>query len=309
MSAARQASDGPARSQDRGGAVAHPSVWRLGDAALRLDRPLVVGVLNVTPDSFSDGGRHAEPAAAADRAEAMVAEGADLLDLGGESTRPGAMPVDAGEELRRVLPALRLVRARLPHVPISVDTTKVEVAAAALAEGAHAINDVSGLRLEPRIAHICAEAGAGLILMHSRGAAGQMASYAHASYGGGVGAAVRAELAAALRAATDAGVPAERIVLDPGVGFAKRGADSLAVLRALPALLSLGRPMLVGASRKRFIGEITGVTDAAERVHGTVGAHVAALALGARLFRVHDVGAARASLDVAWAVLRAEAGT
>ena len=298
--------DGPARSQDRGGAVVHAPVWRLRRGELRLDRPIVVGVLNVTPDSFSDGGRHAAAAAAAARAVAMVGEGADVVDVGGESTRPGAVPLDAEEELRRVVPALRAVRRALPEVPISVDTTKAGVAEAALREGADAINDVAGLRLEPRIAHICAEAGAGAILMHSRGGVGELAGFVHASYADVVRE-VRDELAASLDRALAAGIAAERIVLDPGIGFAKRTTHSLAVLGGLPALASLGRPLLVGASRKRFIGEITGVTNAAERQHGTVGAHVAALARGARLVRVHDVRAARESLDVAWAVLRAGA--
>ena len=288
--------------------VPPPEVWHLRARTLRLDRPVVVGILNVTPDSFSDGGRYGDPDAAAARAVAMVAEGADVIDVGGESTRPGATPTREDEELRRVLPAVRAVRAALPDVAISVDTTKARVAEAVLREGADAINDVSGLRLEPRIAHICAEADAGVILMHSRGGVGELASDAHATYDGGVIATVRRELAASLAAATAAGVASERIVLDPGVGFAKRAAHSLAVLAGLPALLALGRPLLVGASRKRFIGEITGVTNAAERQHGTTGAHVAALARGARLFRVHDVRAARESLDVAWAVLGAEVG-
>lgn len=283
-----------------------PAAWQLRGRALSLDRPAVVGILNVTPDSFSDGGLHADPEAAAARAVAMVEEGADAIDLGGESTRPGAVPVDADAELRRVIPALRLVRGALPGTPISVDTTKAAVAEAALREGADAINDVSGLRLEPRIAHICAEAGAGVILMHSRGGPAEMAGFAHATYRDVV-AEVCDELAASLDRALDAGVAAERIVLDPGLGFAKRSAHSLAVLAGLPALLALGRPVLVGASRKRFIGEITGVTNAGERQHGTAGAHVLALARGARLFRVHDVRAARESLDVAWAALRAGA--
>jgi len=283
-----------------------PEAWRHRRGALRLDRPIVVGILNVTPDSFSDGGRHADPEAAAAHAVAMVAEGADAIDVGGESTRPGAIPQRAAEELRRVIPAVRLVRAALSDVVISVDTTKASVAEAALREGADAINDVSGLRLEPHIAHICAEAGAGAILMHSRGGVADMAGFAHASYRDVV-AEVHDELAASLDRALAAGIAAERIVLDPGIGFAKRAEHSLALLAGLPALLALGRPLLVGASRKRFIGEITGVTNAAERQHGTVGAHVAALARGARLFRVHDVRAARESLDVAWAVLRAGA--
>jgi dihydropteroate synthase len=185
-----------------------------------------------------------------------------------------------------------------------VDTVKGGVARAALDEGADAINDVSGLRLDPAVGAACAAAGAGLVLMHSRGAVSDMATFTHAEYGDDVVGEVVEELEGALARAADVGVPAECIVLDPGVGFAKRSEHSLAVLRELPRLAALGRPLLVGASRKRFVGELSDVADPAARVHGSVGAHVAALAGGARLFRVHDVRAHREALDVAWAVLR-----
>lgn len=281
--------------------------WRLPDRTIPLDRPVILGVLNVTPDSFSDGGRWATVDAAVARAERMVEEGADLLDIGGESTRPqGAVPVDATEELHRVLPVVEAIRARFPRVPLSIDTVKARVAAEALALGAHVINDVSGFRLDPAMAETCASRRAGVILMHSRGGVQDMATFAHADYDdGGVVDAVARELRASLDAARAAGVPDESVVLDPGIGFAKRGVHSLAVLAGLPRLAALGRPLLVGVSRKRFIGEITGVNTPADRVHGTTGANVAALCAGARLFRVHDVRAAREALDVAWAVLRA----
>jgi len=282
------------------------ATWRLPDRTITLDRPFVVGILNVTPDSFSDGGRHATVDAALAHAERMLAEGADALDVGGESTRPqGATPVDAEEETRRVLPVVEAISARFPQAIVSVDTVKSAVAARALGAGAGVVNDVSGFRLDAGMGETCARHRAGVILMHSRGAVHDMATFAHASYDDGVVAAVRRELGESLERALAAGVAAEAVVLDPGIGFAKRPEHSLAVLAALGELASLGRPLLVGVSRKRFIGEITGVTIAADRIHGTTGANVAALGAGARLFRVHDVRAAREALDVAWAVMRA----
>lgn len=283
-----------------------PPTWQLRDRRLSLHRPAVVGILNVTPDSFSDGGRFLSPDDAVAQGARMLAEGADMLDVGGESTRPqGATAVDAAEESRRVLPVVHRLRAEFPDALISVDTVKGEVAAAALDAGADAINDVSGLRLDPAMAGICASARCGVILMHSRGGVSDMATFAHAHYDGDPAAEVRAELRRSVDAAEEAGVPRSCIVVDPGVGFAKRGEHSLAVLGRLPALAAWGYPVLVGVSRKRFIGELTGVSTAAERVDGTTGANVAALSLGARLFRVHDVRAARHALDVAWAIFEA----
>jgi dihydropteroate synthase len=282
--------------------------WQLPDRVVTLDRPYLLGILNVTPDSFSDGGRHATVEAALAHAERMLAEGADALDVGGESTRPqGATPVDADEELRRVLPVVEAIRARRPEAIVSVDTVKAAVAERVLGAGAQVINDVSGFRLDERMGETCARHRAGVILMHSRGAVHDMATFAHASYDEGVVAAVRRELGESLARARAAGIADDAVVLDPGIGFAKRPEHSLAVLAALGELASLGRPLLVGVSRKRFIGEITGVTNAADRMHGTTGANVAALGAGARLFRVHDVRAAREALDVAWAVIQAGA--
>ncbi len=283
-------------------------VWMVRGGALRLDRPRILGILNVTPDSFSDGGDFFSVDAAVARAEQMVAEGADVIDVGGESTRPqGAEPVDATEEMRRVLPVIREIARRMPGTLISVDTTKAAVAAAALVEGAHVVNDVSGGRLDERLPAVCAQHGAGLVVMHSRGTVRDMATYAHAEYDDVVGE-VAAELGARVEQARAAGVRAEAIVVDPGIGFSKRPAHSLAVLAGLPRLGALGRPILIGVSRKRFIGEITGVAAPAERVAGTIGANVAALMRGASLFRVHDVLANRQALDAAWAVLAASDG-
>ncbi|HET7631711.1 MAG TPA: dihydropteroate synthase [Gemmatimonadaceae bacterium] len=280
--------------------------WRVRGSALPLDRPRLLGILNVTPDSFSDGGDLVSVDAAVARAARMVAEGADIVDVGGESTRPqGATAVDAAEELRRVLPVVRGVRQRVPDALVSVDTVKAVVARAALDAGAHIINDVSGGRLDPAMAATCAEFGAGFVVMHSRGTVQDMATFDHATYDDVVADVVR-ELRERVDEARAAGVADDAIVLDPGIGFSKRSGSSLAVLAGLPRLAALGFPVLVGASRKRFVGELSGVDRPADRVFGTVGAHVAALMRGARLFRVHDVAAARQSLDVAWAVLRAE---
>ncbi|MGZ8375611.1 MAG: dihydropteroate synthase [Gemmatirosa sp.] len=279
--------------------------WLLRDRRVLLQRPFVLGIVNVTPDSFSDGGLFFGPMAAVDHAERLLDEGADGVDIGGESTRPRNVgPVPEAEEIARVVPVVRAIRQRRADAIVSVDTVKGAVAQAALAEGADAINDVSGLRLDPGVAVACATVRAGLVLMHSRGTVADMATFVHASYGDDVTGEVVDELEIALARATDAGVPAECVVLDPGVGFAKRTEHSLAVLRGLSRLAALGRPLLVGASRKRFVGELSEVADPAARVHGSVGAHVAALAGGARLFRVHDVRAHREALDVAWAVLR-----
>jgi dihydropteroate synthase len=278
-------------------------IWRLPRGELRLERPFVLGIVNVTPDSFSDGGLFFGAQAAVEQAERLLDEGADGVDVGGESTRPhNAGPVPADEEAARVVPVVRLLRERRPDAVISVDTVKGTVARAALAAGADVVNDVSGLRLDPSLGTACAEFGAGLVLMHSRGTVADMATYAHAHYDDVV-AEVESELREALARAAAAGVEPTRIVLDPGLGFAKRAEHSLAVLRGLARVVALGRPVLAGASRKRFVGELSGVAEPAARVYGSVGAHVAALARGARLFRVHDVRAHREALDVAWAVL------
>jgi dihydropteroate synthase len=278
-------------------------IWRVRGRALGLDHPVIQGILNITPDSFSDGGRFFSPESALDQAARMLEEGADVLDVGGESTRPqGAVPVEAAEERRRVLPVVRELRRRHPDCYISVDTVKSEVAEAALAEGADIINDVSAFRLDPRMAEVCAAAGAGVILMHSRGTVREMATYTHATYGDDVVGEVIAELERAAGEAERVGVARQSIALDPGIGFAKRTDHSLAVLGRLERLVATGYPVVVGVSRKRFVGELSGVPVPAERVDGTNSANVMALAAGARIFRVHDVLAARRALDVAWAI-------
>jgi dihydropteroate synthase len=279
--------------------------WRVRGAVVPLSRPIVVGIINVTPDSFSDGGSFFSAGDAVAHAKRLVAEGVDMLDVGGESTRPqGATPVAVEEELRRVLPVLRALRTACPGIPISVDTVKSTVAAEALEAGASVINDVSGLRIDPAIARLCAATGAGLVVMHSRGGVGDMSTYQHASYGPDVVGEVVAELSGQVDVALAAGVHRDAIAVDPGIGFSKRTIHSLAVLSALPRVAAMGYPVMVGVSRKRFIGEITGVQEPAGRTYGSIGAAVAALARGARLFRVHDVRGTREALDAAWAILR-----
>jgi dihydropteroate synthase len=269
-----------------------------------LSKPIVVGILNVTPDSFSDGGRFRAIDNAVAHADRMIYEGADVIDIGGESTRPqGAQPVDESEELARILPVFERVQRLHPAVPLSVDTSKSKVAREAVNAGARIVNDVSGLRFDPRMGEAVAELDVGLVVMHSRGGVSDMATFAHATYQSDVVSEVTVELGQSIDRARSTGIAVETIVVDPGIGFSKRSEHSLAVLRGIPRLLELGFPLMIGASRKRFIGELTGVSVPSERTHGTVGANVAALMLGARLFRVHDVRAHREALDVAWTIL------
>ncbi len=276
--------------------------WRTARGSLPLDRPRILGILNVTPDSFWDGGRHARLDAALARAERMLEEGADLVDVGGESTRPGARAVDADEELRRVGPVIREITRRWPDSLVSVDTVKAVVARATLEEGAAAVNDVSALRLDPAMAATLAEAGAGVVLMHSRGGVAEMARYETARYGPDPVGEMVDELARALDRARAAGIPDDAAVLDPGLGFSKRTEHSVAALARLDRFAALGRPIMIGPSRKRFLGELAGGLPVDERLEGTVAACVAGLLRGARLFRVHDVRAVRRALDVAEAV-------
>ncbi|MEY2669328.1 MAG: hypothetical protein RJA59_1966 [Pseudomonadota bacterium] len=263
----------------------------------------VVGVLNVTPDSFSDGGRFLDPGAAVEHALHLASEGADLLDVGGESTRPGAPAVPEEEELRRVLPVLeRLARARFP-VPISIDTSKAAVARAALDAGAALVNDVRALA-DPEMARLVSRAGVPVVLMHMRGTPRDMRE--RARYGDLVGE-VRAELRGAMDRALETGIREDRIILDPGIGFAKTPEQSVEILARLPELLPLGRPLFVGPSRKSFIGTLTGAPPE-ERLPGTLAAVSAAVLGGATFIRVHDVAPSRQAARVA-AALRASGGS
>ena len=250
-------------------------------------RCLVMGILNLTPDSFAEASRLDGPSAALEAALRMEADGADLVDVGGESTRPGAEPVTAAEELSRVVPVVAALASRL-RVPISIDTYKSEVAREAVAAGASIVNDISGLRRDPALAREVARSGAALVLMHTRGTSASM--YDDAVYGDVV-ADVVSELRDSIRAAVDAGVPIERLIVDPGVGFAKRAPHSYGVLARLPELAAaLDLPLLVGPSRMSFLRAAAGGADAPQRDWPTAAAVTAAVLGGAHILRVHAVG-------------------
>jgi dihydropteroate synthase len=264
--------------------------------------PVLVGVLNVTPDSFSDGGDFLDPEKAAAHAAAMLDEGAQIVDVGGESTRPGSDPVAPEEEVRRVVPVVREIMAEQPEAIVSIDTYRAGTAEAALLAGASIVNDVSALRGDPRMANVVADAGCPVILMHMLGEPKTMQRDPRYD---DVVREVRDFLAGRAERAVAAGVEEENIILDPGIGFGKTLEHNLALLRRLDSLVELGFPVLVGASRKTFIGRITGIEEAKDRLFGTVAANVIACSRGATFFRVHDVRANREALAVAWAVLNA----
>lgn len=248
-----------------------------------------MGVINVTPDSFSDGGQFLDPAIAVAQGQALWQAGADILDIGGQSTRPGAETVPLAVELARVIPVVRSLRAELGSKPIlSVDTTRVEVAAAALAAGADWINDISGGTFEPEILSLAAERQAPIVLMHLRGTPQTMQQLTDYD---DVVTAVQTSLVERGEAAIAAGVQPERIILDPGIGFAKTAEQNLELLRRQRELTTLGCPLLVGVSRKSFIGKILNQPDPQQRVWGTAAACSAAIAQGADILRVHDVAA------------------
>ena len=280
-----------------GGAPADAAVWELRRGRVSLAEPLLMGILNVTPDSFSDGGLHVEAGAALQRARRLVEEGAGMIDVGGESTRPGAATVPASEETARVIPIIRLLKSELA-VPVSVDTRKAAVARAALEAGADVVNDVSGLRDE-EMGRVVAESDAGLVLMHMRGTPATMQQ--NPTYLD-VAAEVRDELGVSLGRALAAGIHATRVVLDPGIGFAKDQGHNLRLLAQLGVLRELGRPLLLGASRKAFIGALLGGVEPTRRAVGTAAACVVGLLAGVRIFRVHDVAVVREALLVAEAI-------
>ena len=268
-------------------------VWLCRDRRIPLGRTLVMGIVNVTPDSFSDGGLWFDAGRAVARGLELAAEGADLLDVGGESTRPGAAEVDEAEELRRVLPVVRSL-AGACGVPLSVDTRHAAVARAAVAEGACIVNDVMPFAGDAAMAEAVRETGAGVVAMHMRGTPQTMArDTAYAD----VVAEVETALRAALAYAEAQGIARERVVIDPGIGFAKDTAQNVALLAATARLARVA-PLLVGASRKRFIGELCAEPSAAERVGGSVGAAVWCALQGASVVRVHDVKATRQALTV-----------
>jgi dihydropteroate synthase len=276
-------------------------IWRVGERVFDCsERTLVVGILNVTPDSFSDGGRFLDRATAVAHATRMVEDGADILDVGGESTRPGSTPVSADEELERVHPVIQRLAELHPAVPISIDTRKANVAAEALDAGATIVNDVSG-GADPAMFDVVRDREAAVVLMHMRGDPTTMQEAPH--YDDVVGE-VHEYLRQRIEAAELAGIDPERIAIDPGIGFGKNLDHNLELMHGVDALLDLGRPVLVGPSRKKFIGTILDL-PVEERVEGTVGAVVWMVARGAHLVRVHDVKEVVRAIRVSDAIARA----
>ena len=267
------------------------------------ERTFLMGVVNVTPDSFSDGGKHYTTDTAVAAGERLAAEGVDLIDIGGESTRPGAAPVDAAEERRRVEPVVRQL-VRQSGLPVSIDTTKAEVAAAALDAGAEIVNDISGLTFDPEMAPTCARLGLSVCAMHIRGTPRNMQEAP--SYLDLMGEIIEG-LSGSLAVAARGGLAPERIVVDPGLGFGKTAEHNLFILRNLGQLKALGRPLLVGASRKSFIGKVTG-RAVGERLPGSLAVLTAAVLGGADLVRVHDVAESRVAAQVVDAIARARDG-
>lgn len=260
--------------------------WKCRSRTLALgERTLVMGILNVTPDSFSDGGDFLDPDAAVAHALEMVAQGADIIEVGGESTRPGATPVSEVDEIRRTVPIIARIREQ-SDIPLSIDTMKARVAAEAIAAGADIINDVSALEADARMAQTAAETQAGLVLMHMKGTPRTM--QANPAYQNVV-AEVSDYLMSRIDFAVQRGVARDHIIVDPGIGFGKNVEHNLALLRGLPSLSAHAVPLLVGASRKRFIGQITGRENPEARLAGSLGAAAWAIANGAHILRVHDV--------------------
>lgn len=261
--------------------------WPTSKRTIELSHPIVMGILNVTPDSFSDGGRFADLDAAIRRAEEMIAEGAAIVDVGGESTRPGSARVDEQIEIDRTAPVIEAIASRF-DIPISIDTSKASVAEAAMIAGAEIVNDISGLRFDGRMAEAAAKYQAGLVLMHSRGEFENMHSQPPVD---DILLDVEQDLRRAIGSATAAGVSLRSIVLDPGIGFGKSVGQNLELIAKLDKIIDTfaGHPLLVGVSRKSFIGKLLGSVPADRRLSGSIAAAVVALVKGARILRVHDV--------------------
>ena len=290
-----------------------PRIWQLGNGkAIPLDRPSLIAILNLTPDSFSDGGDLPSPQAAADAAESAIRDGAAMLDVGGESSRPGAARVSAPEQIRRTIPAIRLIRERNQDVPISIDTTLAPVARAALDAGADAVNDVAAGLEDEQMLPLVAQRGVGLVLMH------RLRKPEHDQFSdkytsppaypepGGVVQAVRDFLALRTQAAIAAGVAPDRIVIDPGLGFGKTVEQNLLLMRKTPALMELGFPVLSALSRKSFTARAAGLgpdSHPKARITASVGLSVVHLLAGVRLFRVHDVRQHHEAIAAAWAAI------
>ncbi|MDO9309181.1 MAG: dihydropteroate synthase [Deltaproteobacteria bacterium] len=277
-----------------------PQRWVTSRREFSLERPLIMGILNLTPDSFSDGGRFTDPGLAVEHALQMEAEGADIIDIGGESTRPGSVPVQAVEESARIIPVIERLSDVL-RCAISVDTWKSDVADRALSAGAEIINDISGFNFDPQMAAVAAGSGAAAVLMHTRGKPDQMQK--NTGYSDLITEIVSG-LQSSVTLALEAGVEPCRIAVDPGIGFGKDSAGNLEILRRLRELTGMGMPVLVGTSRKSFIGKILERDSASERLFGTAATVALSVANGASILRVHDVRAMRDVADVAHAVLR-----
>ena len=275
--------------------IVQSQFWRCRDRELLLDRTFIMGILNVTPDSFSDGGQFYDSTQAIARGLKLVAEGADILDIGGESTRPGAAAVEEAEELRRVLPVVGALVERT-HCLISVDTSKAAVARAALVAGAHIINDISAAMWDAAMPEVVVEFQAGLVLMHCQGHPQTMQQAPHYA---DVVAEVRDFLAGRLETLAAAGLQRENMAIDPGIGFGKTLEHNLNLLRHLDRLVALGRPVLIGVSRKSMLGKLTGRDQSEQRLAAGLAAQTAAVLRGARIIRTHDVAAARDAARVA----------
>lgn len=275
-----------------------PEYWKIRNGTVSLKKPVIMGILNVTPDSFSDGGRFAEHSSALEQALRMVDEGADIIDVGGESTRPGAMEVSDEEEIRRVVPVISSIVSKTA-IPVSIDTWKSGVARAAVDAGASIVNDISGLSFDPEMPAVVAATGVGAVLMHTRGRPQTMQS--NTGYDDLMG-----EIAASLRKSAETailhGISNDSIVVDPGICFGKDIKGNLEIIRRLAEFTSLGYPVLVGPSRKSFIGKVLGLDSAGERIFGTAATVAIAVANGASILRVHDVKAMRDVAEMAMAV-------
>lgn len=274
--------------------------WHVGNRILSAaNGPLLMGILNVTPDSFSDGGQHDEVAAAVNHAKQLIADGADIIDVGGESTRPGSAAVSEQEELRRTIPVITEIAA-LSDVPISIDTTKAEVARQAIDAGATIVNDISGLTFDPEMVLLCAETGVAVCAMHIQGTPETMQQQPTYS---DVVAEVTDVLRQRLETCVSAGIHFNRMCLDPGIGFGKTAAHNLQLMQAIRSMKAeLKRPLLIGHSRKRFLSKLLG-RDVEERLAGTIGVSIALAENQADILRVHDVAAVRDSLT-AWQAVR-----
>ena len=266
----------------------------------QLNKPLIMGILNITPDSFSDGGKYSDLKAALNHVELMISEGADIIDIGGESTRPGSDSVSATEQIRRVIPVIKAIRCQLNYpVLISIDTTSSAVAKAALDAGATIINDVSAGKNDPALFTLAAQMNAEIILMHCQGTPKTMQDK---PYYKNVMQEVISDLTIQITAALNAGIKKENIAIDPGIGFGKRKQDNLDLLAQLDSLVALGFPVLLGTSRKRFMGSICSESEPSELVTATAVTTALGVMAGVQLFRVHDVKENRQAANVAWAI-------